>query len=163
MLKDFSIKDLKSVYTSIDSYEYIKLILKDKSMTDQKEYQKAVRSLMYIITVICSDLTFAICKVTQFSHCSSVQNWAEIQWIFQYLKGSKNTKITYSEVSHEGLFEYSDSDYTEDSVNRKFTHRYIFTLAERVILWFSWKQKIIITLITKAEYVRLCSAVKTTV
>ena len=72
-------------------------------------------------------------------------------------------KITYSEVSHKSIFEFSDSDYTEDTVNRKFTHEYVFTLAEEVIAWFSQKQKITVTSITEAEYVRLCSAAKTAV
>ena len=163
VLKDFTMKDSKSVYTSIDSYKYIKSALKDKSMINQLKYQKAVESLTYTMTVTCSDLTFAIGKISQFNHRPFIQNQAEIQWIFWYLKGSKNMKITYSEVSHRGVFEYSDSDYTEDSVNRKFTHEYVFTLAERVISWFSQKQKITATSITEAEYVRLCSAVKTAV
>ena len=72
-------------------------------------------------------------------------------------------KITYSEVSHKSIFEFSDSDYTEDTVNRKFTHEYVFMLVREVISWFSQKQKITATLITEAEYVRLCSAAKTAV
>ena len=72
-------------------------------------------------------------------------------------------KITYSEVSHKSIFKFSDSDYAEDTVNRKCTHKYVFTLTERVISWFSQKQKITATSITETEYVRLCSAAKTAV
>ena len=151
----------KAVYTSIDSYKYIKSALKDESMADQLKYQKAVESLMYTIIVTHPDLAFAIGKFSQFCHLLTVQNWAGLQCVFWYLQGSKNVKITYLKVSHKGILGFSDLDYTEDSVNRKFTHRYVFTLAEEAIVWFSWKQKITVTSITEAEYVRLCSAVKT--
>ena len=163
VLKDFSINNLKAVYTLIHSYEYMKSALKDEPMTNQLKYQKAVESLMYTMTATHSDLTFAGGKFSQFCHLSTVQNWADLQCVFQYLQGSKNVKITYSKVSYKGILRFSDSDYTEDSVNRKFTHEYVFTLAEKVIAWFSQKQKITVILITEAEYVRLCSAVKTAV
>ena len=74
VFKDFTMKDLKPVYTSIDSYKYIKSVLKDKSMINQLKYQKVARSLMYTMTVTHSDLAFAIGKISQFNHCSSVQN-----------------------------------------------------------------------------------------
>ena len=38
VLKNFSMNNLKTVYTSIDSYEYIKPALKGESMTDQLKY-----------------------------------------------------------------------------------------------------------------------------
>ena len=125
--------NLKAVYTFIDNYKYVKLTLNSEAMIDQLKYQKAVRSLMYTMTATHSDLTFAIGKFSQFCHLSTAQNCAELQCVFHYLQGLKNTKITYSKDSHKGIFEYSDSDYAEDSMNRKFTHRYMFTLAEEVI------------------------------
>ena len=67
-------KNLKAVYTSIDSYKYIKLILKDKSMMDQLKYQKTVESLMYTMTATHSDLTFAVGKFSQFCYLLTVQN-----------------------------------------------------------------------------------------
>ena len=133
VLKDFSMNNLKTVYTSIDSFKYIKSALKDKLMTNQLKYQKMIESLMYTMTVAHLDLTFAVGKFSQFCHLSTVQNWADLQCVFQYLQGSKNAKITYSEVSHKGILRFSDSDYTKDFINRKFTHRYVFTLAEEAI------------------------------
>ena len=133
VLKDFSINNSRAVHTSIDSYKYIKLTLKDEAMVNQLKYQKAVRSLMYTITATHSDLIFAIDKFSQFCHLSTAQNYTELQCVFCYLQGSKNAKITYSKDSHKDIFEYSDSDYAEDSMNKKFTYKYVFTLAEEVI------------------------------
>ena len=122
-----------------------------------------IRSFIYIITAIYSDLTFTVSKFCQFYHLLTVWNWSDLQWEFWYLQELKNTKIIYLKDSHKGIFKISDSDYTEDAENRKFTHKYVFTLVREVISWFSQKQKITVTLITKVKYVRLCSAVKTAV
>ena len=74
VLKDFSMNNSRAVYTSINSYKYIKLTLKGEAMTDQLKYQKVIRSLMYTITATHSDLTFAVGKFSQFRHLLSAQN-----------------------------------------------------------------------------------------
>ena len=53
--------------------------------------------------------------------------------MFHYLQGIKNLKIMFLEVNPMSIRSYSDSDYTEDTVDRKFTYRYVFTLTERVL------------------------------
>ena len=54
--------------------------------------------------------------------------------MFCYLQGIKNLKIMFSEVNSISIKSYSDLDYTEDTADRKFTYRYIFTLTEGAIL-----------------------------
>ena len=161
VLKEFSMENSKAVSTPIDGYEYIKPALDDEPMANQLEYQKAVGSLMYAMTATRPDLAFAVDKFSQFCHSPSARNRAGLQRVFRYLQGTKDLKITYSQACPNGIFAYSDSDYAGDSMDRKSTHGYVFTLAGGAISWSSRKQKTTATSTTEAEYVGLCSAAKT--
>ena len=162
ILKNFFMMNFKSVSTSIDSYESINSLYKDsESMINQLEYQQVVESLMYIMTAICSDLTFTVDKFSQFCHNSTAHHWAGLQWVFQYLKGTKTWKISYSAASPKGIFGYADSDYAGDISDWCFTHENVFLHADEAVTWSSWKQKTTSTFITEAEYVALCSTCKT--
>ena len=161
VLKEFSVEDSKAVSTTIDSYKYIKLALDNKPMANQLEYQKAVESLMYAMTATRPDLAFAVGKFSQFCHSPSAQNRAGLQRVFCYLQGTKALKITYSQACPNGIFAYLDLDYAGDSMDRKSTYGYVFTLAGGAISWSSRKQKMTATSTTEAEYMGLCSAVKT--
>ena len=54
--------------------------------------------------------------------------------MFHYLQGTKNLKITFSEVNLMSIKSYSDSDYIEDTADRKFIYKYMFILAEGAVL-----------------------------
>ena len=130
-------------------------------MINQLEYQQAVESLMYTMTVICPDLTFTVGKFSQFCHNSTAYHWAGLQRVFQYLKGTKTQKISYSAASPKGIFRYADSDYAGDISDWCFMHRNVFLHTDGAVTWSSQKQKTTSTFTTEAEYVALCSACKT--
>ena len=58
------------------------------------------------------------------------------------------------------LVEYSDSDYISDRLNYKLILIYIYMLDEESVFWMSQKQKFVVTLIIKTEYMILLICVK---
>ena len=108
-------------------------------MINQLEYQQAVKSFMYTMTAICSDLIFTVSKFSQFCHNFTAHDWAGLQWVFHYLKSTKTQKISYSAVSSKGIFRYADSNYTEDILDWHFMHENVFLHTDEAVTWSSWK------------------------
>ena len=64
-------------------------------------------------------------------------NWEDVKRILQYLKGTVNLGLIYSEDPpiQRGVIGYVDFDYTGDLDKRRSITRYVFTLFGGVISW----------------------------
>ncbi len=78
----------------------------------------------------------------------------------QYVHFIIDLDITYEVSESMKLVEYSDSDYISDKLDCKSILIYIYMLNEESVFWMSWKQKFVITLIIKTEYIILSICVK---
>ncbi len=58
------------------------------------------------------------------------------------------------------IYDYVNSNYTEDAVNWKFIINYIFMLNEAVTAWILKKQHTVLIFTIKAEYIVLRHNVK---
>ena len=61
------------------------------------------------------------------------------------------------------LYNYADSNYAENIMNRKLIMKYAFIINGNIITWLLKKQHIIFILIMKTKYIILKHAVKKTV
>ncbi len=68
--------------------------------------------------------------------------------------------IMYKVSESMKLVKYSDSDYVLNRLNCKSILIYIYMLDEELIFWISWKQKFVITLIIRTEYMTLSICIK---
>ena len=68
----------------------------------------------------------------------------------RYLQGTKGLMMTYRRSDSLHIVGYSDSDAGDD---RKFTSRYVLTLAGGAILWKSLKQTVTTSSTMYAEFV----------
>lgn len=128
------------------------------SSVDQKEYRKAVGSLLYLSKSTRPDITFAVNQVAQKVENPTQSDWIKLKRIFRYLRGTSKLALTYSRKDFK-ISGYSDASYAMNE-DRKSTSGYAFMTNGACITWRSKKQPITTTSSMEAEFVALSSAVK---
>nr|GEU74448.1 hypothetical protein [Tanacetum cinerariifolium] len=159
ILRKFSLIDGKSASTPIDTE---KPLLKDPDGEDVDVhiYRSMIGSLMYL-PLSRLDIMFAICACAHFQVTSKVSHLDAVKRIFRYLKGKPHLGLWYPKDSPFNLVAYSDSDYAEASLDRKFTTGGCQFLGCRLISWQCKKHTVVSTSSTEAEYVAAASFVAT--
>ena len=123
-------------------------------------YLAGIGSLMYASMATRPDITYATNKLSQFNIDLGLPHWTALQWVFRYLKKTKDYALTLGGPIESELVGYTDSDYAGCLDTRCLTSGYIFTLGCGSISWSSKCQLIVTTLTCEAEYVASCHATK---
>ncbi|XP_016670018.1 uncharacterized mitochondrial protein AtMg00810-like [Gossypium hirsutum] len=71
----------------------------------------------------------------------------------RYLKGTTKFGIFYKKGGEDELVAYTDSDYVEDTKDRKSTSGYVFLLSSGAISWSSKKQPVVSLSTIEVEFV----------
>nr|GFA68390.1 uncharacterized mitochondrial protein AtMg00810-like [Tanacetum cinerariifolium] len=82
---------------------------------------------------------------------------SDVKRIFRYLKGKPYLGLWYPKDSPFDLVSYSDSDYADASLDRKYTTRGCQFSGCRLISWQYKKQTVVATSSTEAEYIAAAS------
>ena len=151
-------EDAKPVKTPVSPE--IKLIPceSESEVYNQKMYQAAVGSLLYLSTKTRPDIAYAVGSVARFCAKPSKQHWTAIKRIFRYLKGTSNFGLLYNGNASPSCVGYSDADWAGDVGDRKSTSGYMFLFGGTAISWKSSKQTSVALSTTEAEYVALAAA-----
>jgi hypothetical protein len=110
---------------------------------DQKEYQSMIRSVLYM-TATMPDIQFSVCLCARF-------------------QASPDTCVTLptsafgARVFFLALHGFSDADFAECWLDRKFTSGTCLFLGSSLVSWSSRKQSSVAQSTTKAEYVAAAS------
>ena len=105
---------------------------------DPLEYQAIVGSLMYI--ALATHLTVA-------------------KRVLRYLKSTAHHRLHFSNSeSNTGITGYTDSDWANDSADRKSQGGHVFILNNGAISWQSRKQDLVAASTTEAEYIACSEA-----
>ncbi|GJV98681.1 putative ribonuclease H-like domain-containing protein, partial [Tanacetum coccineum] len=159
ILKKFRFIEVKTTSTPIETQ---KPLLKDKNgeEVDVHIYRSMIGSLMYL-TSSRPDIMFVVCACARYQVNLKVFNtssWAVKKNFLGNLKRS-NPKLGlwYLKDSPFDLVAYTDSDYTEASLDRKSTIGGCQFLGCRLISWQCKKQTVVVNSTTKAEYVAASS------
>ena len=93
-------------------------------------YEKAVGSLMYLMTCIRPNLALAMGKVSKYMSNPGKMLWEAVKWILKYLKGTTNLGLMFNARLNnaKALIGYVDADYGQDLDGRKSTTGYVFSL-----------------------------------
>ena len=91
---------------------------------------------------------------------SSKEHYSALNWIWQYIKTTKNRGILYKSSNIPELVGYVDSDWGGDYTTRKSTTGYIFLLGNSSISWSSKLQKSVAISSYEIEYMTLKEASK---
>ncbi len=127
---------------------------------NQHEYQQVIESLMYAANHTRFNITFALNQLSQYFSDFAKHHEHALKKLMQYVHFIIDLNITYEVSESMKLVEYSDSDYISDRLDCKLILIYIYMLDEESVFWMSWKQKFIITLIIKTEYITLSICIK---
>ncbi|GJW15521.1 putative reverse transcriptase domain-containing protein [Tanacetum coccineum] len=151
ILKKFDFVTVKTASTPIETN---KALLKDEEAEDVDVhlYRSMIGSLMYL-TASRPDIMFAVCACARFQVTPKVSHLHAVKRIFRYLKGQPKLGLWYPRDSPFDLKAFSDSDYAEDSLDRKSITRGCQFLRRRLISWQCKKQTIVANSTTEAEYV----------
>ena len=104
------------------------------------------------------DIAFAVSLLSQFLENPGQIHWNAVKRVFQYLKGTKDSKLTLGN-NHEGLIGYTDADW-ESQDHRHSISGYIYQIDGGSISWSCQKQTIVALSSTEAEFITLTHATK---
>ncbi len=127
---------------------------------NQHEYQQVIESLMYAAIHIHFNIAFALNQLNQYFNDFAEHHEYALKKLMQYICFIIDLDIMYKVSESMKLVEYSDSDYISDRLNCKLIFIYIYILDEESVFWMSWKQKFVVTLIIKTEYITLSICIK---
>ena len=107
-------------------------------------YRSAISSLMFAMVVMRFDLSFAVISCARFSANPGLPHWLALVRIFQYVKGTKGLRLTYTKMNDGPplLYGMSDADWaTSDVDDRRSVIGHCFYLCGGIILWHTqfWK------------------------
>ena len=167
VLARFSMEDCKPVSIPLASHFKLSSAFSptdavEKGLMAKIPYEKAVGSLMYLMTCTRPDLALAMGKVSRFMSNPGKVHWEAVKWMLRYLKGTEDYGLLFDRRSDRttALVGYVDSDYGGCLDTRRSTTGYVFTLGGGCISWKSTLQKCISQSTTEAEYVAAAEATK---
>jgi hypothetical protein len=116
-------------------------------------YQLIVRSLMYIMLKIQSNIIYFISIINRYVFNSIQTHWQAIKRIFRYLRETHQMKLMFRETI-KSLKNYTNSNWAKNQDIKRSTSRYVFNINNNVINWFSKRQLIVTLFICEIEYTR---------
>ena len=149
-------ENAKPVKTPVDTCTKLVKATEGEEIFDQKLYQSAVGSLLYLSVGTRPDITYAVNNVAKFSSHPTIQHWTGVKRIMRYLKGTTNLGLLYIKQESSKCVGYFDSDWGGDLDNRKSTSGYFFQIGGGAVSWRSKKRVALST--AEAEYMALASS-----
>jgi hypothetical protein len=152
MLKKFNYFDSKPVSTPYDSNVHLKK--NQGEPFSQLKYSQMIGSLLYIANKTRPDISYAVGRLSRYTHNPSREHRNALERVFKYLRGTLDYSLCYKGFPNvvEG---YSDANWITDNEDVKSTSGYIFLLGGGAISWGSKKQTIITRSTTQSELVAL--------
>ena len=120
--------------------------------TEVTNYQSIIGSLLYLMTGTRPDIAYAVTHLSQFCTNPSPEHYKATLHICQYLVGTQDYLLVYSNTGDKGLEAYLDSDWAADKIQRHSITGNFFKLAGGIICWRSYAQKTTALSSTEAEY-----------
>ena len=120
------------------------------------KYSQLIGSLLYIANKSRPDISYAVSRLSRYTHNPSEIHWTALKRVFRYLRGTLDYALLYKGFPStvEG---YSDANWITDNVDIKSTTGYVFMLGGAAISWGSKKQTLISRSTMEAELIALDS------
>jgi hypothetical protein len=157
LLQRFGMADSKPVSTPM-CQELTKI--EPDGCEPDKEYMRAVGSLLYAAIVTRPDIQFMVQQVARHLQSSGEEHWAAVKRGLRYLKGTRQLAIRYSSDAEDPLRlkAYCDSDWGGDRDSRRSTTGYLTMVAGGPVSWTSKLQATVALSSAEAEYMAASAA-----
>lgn len=163
ILSEFGMQDCKPVSTPVSVEAKLTKATDDENCIDQKKYQSAIGSLMYLSVSTRPDISYAVSSLARFSSKPTQRHWVALKRLLRYLKGTTKHGILYKREGPSACIGFSDADWAGDTNDRKSTSGYMFMINGGAISWKSQKQRCVALSTAEAEYVAMASAAQESV
>ena len=150
LLKKFGLLNCSSATTPMATAT--KLDKDTGASVDITSYRGMIGSLLYL-TASRPDIMYATCLCARFQADPREPHLTAVKRIFKYLKGTITLGLWYPRDSDFHLIGYSDADFAGCKIDRKSTSGSCQFLGDRLVSWYSKKQKSISTSTAEAEYI----------
>jgi hypothetical protein len=117
---------------------------------EKTTYHEMIESLMYCVTMMHPNITFAVSTLSQFLKTPHTTHLKAVKCIFCYLLGTKHFKLVWNMA----VAGFSDADWTSQCHCHSISG-FAFFVGLSTISWSAKKQPIISLSSTEAEYVAL--------
>ena len=128
-------------------------------LTDQKEYQRMVGSLMYAMLATRPDLAQCIQQISQYSQRPTIMHEKATKHALRYLNGTIDQGITFDGKLGLRLECWSDANWGGEE-KRESVSGFVFTIAGGAVSYSSKKQGSVALSSTESEYMAILHALK---
>ena len=101
-------------------------------------YASTVRSIMYVMTSMRSDVVYSLEVMSRYQSDLDENHWKVVKTIFKYLKNTKDQWLIYGDTDLK-LMKYTDSSFQSNRDDSKSISNYVFTINERTIFYKNFK------------------------
>ena len=128
---------------------------------DPKEYQAIWGSLMYIALATRPDIAFAVLALSRYNSQPRTSHLTAAKQVLRYLRKTANHCLHFNAGGSDndgGITSCMDSDWANDSADRKSQGGHVFLCNDGAISWQSRKQDLVALPTTEAEYIACSEA-----
>ena len=124
-------------------------------------YASAVGALMYAALATRPDIAYVVTALCQFMSNPMVSHWNAVKRVFRYLQGSQDRELAYGvNSSQPELYGYSDSDWGNNTNDRRSVTGWVFLYHGGAVSWQSCKQRTVALSSVEAEYMAATQATR---
>ena len=109
---------------------------------------------MYLASATRPDISFVVCKLSQFVSNPEDDHWRALERVMRYLKGTMSYGIRYT-GHHKVLEGYCDANWISDADELYATSGYVFSLGGGAVSQKSCKQTVLTKYTMEAELIAL--------
>jgi hypothetical protein len=158
ILRRFGMEDSNGVSTPMDTDVKLDLAeANEEREVDPAPYQAIVGSLMYVALATRPDISFAVSALSRYNSCPRTSHITAAKRALRYLKKTADYRLHFDGNDNE-IIGYTDSDWANDSADRKSQGGHVFLCNGGAISWQSRKQTLVALSTTEAEYVACSEA-----
>ena len=110
-----------------------------KILGPEVPYLSAIGALMYLANTTRPNITFSVNLLAKYSSALTKKHWNGIKHILQYLKGTVDMGLFYSDDWSPDLVGYANAGYLSDPHKARSQTGYVFTCGSTAISWRSTK------------------------
>ena len=137
VLKRFQMENSKPTATPIDTGAKLTKATEDSKLFNQKLYQSAIGSLLYLSTRTRPDIAYAVSNVPRFCSKPTMEPWKSFKHIMRYLNDTRNYGLLCDKEKVTDFLGYSDADWAGNLDDHSSTSGYLFKLSGAAVSWRS--------------------------